>query len=87
MLEGISVTEARKSFLPLIEKVDSELYCFMVTRHGRPVAVVMNYEEYSRMVETLKLIEDKQLTREIKKGLAEIERGNLIPLPDADDNE
>lgn len=87
MLEGISVTEARKSFLPLIEKVDSERYRFMVTKHGKPVAVVMNYEEYSRMVETLKLIEDKQLTREIKKGLEEVERGKLITLADTGNNE
>jgi len=87
MLEGISITEARKSFLPLIEKVDGEQYRFMVTKHGKPVAVVISYEEYSRMMETLKLVEDEQLTREIKQGLAEVEEGKLIPLTDTGNNE
>ena len=87
MLEGISITEARKSFLPLIEKVDGEQYRFMVTKHGKPVAVVLSYEEYSRMMETLKLVEDEQLTREIKQGLAEVEEGKLIPLTDTGNNE
>lgn len=87
MLEGISITEARKSFLPLIEKVDGEQYRFMVTKHGKPVAVVICYEEYSRMIETLKLVEDERLTGEIKQGLAEVEQGKLIPLTDTGNNE
>ena len=59
----------------------------MVTKHGKPVAVVLSYEEYSRMVETLKLIEDKKLTQEIKQGLMEVEQGKLIPLADIGDDE
>ncbi len=85
MLEAISITEARKNFLPLIDRVEEELYRFMVTKHGKPVAVVISYEEYSRMVETLRLIEDRELTREIKQGSAEAEQGNLIVLRDTGD--
>ena len=86
MLETISITEARKNFLPLIDRVEDELYRFMVTKHGKPVAVVISYEEYSRMVETLRLIEDRELAREIKQGSAEAEQGNLISLTDSGDN-
>jgi hypothetical protein len=39
------------------------------------------------MMETLKLVEDEQLTREIKQGLAEVEQGKLIPLTDTGNNE
>ena len=87
MLEAISITEARKNLLPIIEKVEAELYRFMVTKHGKPVAVVISYEEYSRMVETLRLIEDKRLTREIQQGLAEFEQGKPISLKDIVINE
>jgi len=87
MLEAISITEARKNFLPLIDRVDGQLYRFMVTRHGNPVAVVISYEEYSRMAETLKLIEDRKLIREINQGLAEVGQGKLIPLTDIEHNE
>lgn len=85
MLEAISVTDARKDFLPLIDRVESELHRFMMTRHGKPVAVVISYEEYSRMVETLKLIEDRELAREIRQGSAEAEQGKLIALMDIGD--
>lgn len=86
MLEAISITESRKNFLPLIDRVEYELYRFMVTKHGKPVAVVISYEEYSRMVETLRLIEDRELAREIKHGSAEVEQGNLMALTNTGDN-
>lgn len=86
MLEAISITEARKNFLPLINRVENELCRFMVTKHGKPVAVVISYEEYSRMVETLRLIEDRELAHEIKQGSDEVEQGNVIALMDTGDN-
>jgi prevent-host-death family protein len=84
MLEAFSVTSTRKAFLPLIDRVEHESYHFMITKHGKPAAVVISYEEYSRMVETLQLIEDRGLVREIKQGSAEAEQGNMITLTDSD---
>ncbi len=83
MLEVFSVTETRQAFLPLIDRVEDELYRFMVTKHGKPVAVVISYEEYSRMMETLKLIEDGGLARDVRQGLVEAGQGKLIALKDA----
>ncbi len=86
MLEAISVTDARKDFLPLIDRVESELHRFMVTRHGKPVAVVLGYEEYSRMVETLKLMDDSEMARDIRRGSAEAGLGKLIEMTDKGGN-
>ena len=85
MLEAFSVTAARNNFLPLINRVRGGLYRFMVTRHGRPVAVVISYEEYSRMVETLKVIEDKELVHDIKQDAAETEPPDIIKLGNTGD--
>jgi len=85
MLEAFSVTAARNDFLPLINKVMGGLYRFMVTRHGRPVAVVISYEEYSRMVETLKVIEDRELVHDIKQVAAEAEPADMIKHSEAGD--
>jgi len=87
MLEVIPVTQARRDFLPLIEKVGDELHKFIVTKQGKPVAVVLSYEEYVRMAETLKLIEDENLLQETRQGLAEIEEGKFVPLTSRGDDE
>ena len=87
MLEAIPITQARKNLLPSIDRVANELYEFVVTKHGKPVAVVLSYAEYSRIVETLKIFEDKKLTREIKEGLRQAEQGELIPLKNVSNND
>ena len=84
MLEAFSVTDTRRELLPLIDRVEDELYHFIVTKHGKPVAVIISYEEYSRMVETLRLIEDRELVHEIKQGSVETEQGNTIILTGSD---
>jgi prevent-host-death family protein len=78
MLEAISVTEARQNFLPLLSKIESEPYRFMVTRHGKPVAVVLNYAEYSRMVETLKIMENSRWSQRLDVGLNQADSGVLL---------
>ena len=78
MLEAISITEARQNFLPLLSKVESEPYRFMVTKHGKPVAVVLDYAEYSRMVETLKLLEDRQWSQRLDQGLNQARGGVML---------
>jgi antitoxin YefM len=86
MLEAFSITDTRKALLPLVKRVEDEQYRFMITRHGKPVAVVISYEEYSRMTETLRLIEDRQLARDIKQGATEVEQGKMIQLTDSGDD-
>lgn len=79
MLSAISATEARNTFLPLLDKLSSgERY--MVTRHGRPVAVVLSYEEYSRIEATLRLIENRQIANDIASGFEDEREGRLTPL-------
>ena len=78
MLETIPLTQARKDLLPLIKKLADGSFKFIVTKQGKPVAVVLSYEEYTRMVETLRLIQ------EVKQGLGEIEQGKVMPLEDID---
>ena len=83
MLEAISITEARQKFLPLMDRVEAGAYRFSVTRHGRPVAVVLSYEDYQRMSETLKLMEHQAFPHRLSQGLSEARRGELSPLSEA----
>ena len=83
MLEAIPVTEARQKFLPLLDRVEAGTYRFSVTRHGRPVAVVLSYEDYQRMTETLKLMENSNFNQRLSQGLSEARRGELMEAGEA----
>ena len=83
MLEAVPVTEARQNFLPLLDRVETGTYRFSVTRHGRPVAVVLSYEDYQRMSETLKLMENRAFSGRLSQGLDEARRGELVDIGEA----
>ena len=84
MLEAIPVTRARQNFLPIIDRVEAGAYRVSLTRHGRPVAVVLSYEDYQRMSETLKLMEHQAFPHRLSQGLTEVRRGELSPLSEAE---
>lgn len=50
----------------------------MVTRHGRPVAVILGYEEYSRIESTLRLLENRQIFNDITRGIEDEKENRLI---------
>jgi len=78
MLQALSATEARNTFLPLLDKVSSGGERYMVTRHGRPVAVILGYEEYSRIESTLRLLENRQIFNDITRGIEDEKENRLI---------
>jgi prevent-host-death family protein len=78
MLEAISITDARRDFLPLLSRIESEPYRFMVTKHGKPVAVVLNYAEYSRMMETLRLMENSRWSQRLDAGINQADTCVLV---------
>jgi len=81
MLEAIPVSEVRQNLLPLLSRIEQESFRFAVTRHGKPVAVIMGYEDFNRMSETLRLMENRFRANRVDRGLAEAREGQLVDIP------
>jgi len=82
MLEIIPITQVRKNFLPLIRRVGEKLFKFVIAKQGKPIAVVLSYEEYTRMVETLKVTGDGGMAEDIMGSLKDLRRGDALQLKD-----
>lgn len=63
-----SLTDARTNFSEIVEHVVSTGEEWTVTRHGRPVAVVLAYDEYESMIETLNILSDAETMEAIEEG-------------------
>ena len=50
----------------------------MITRSGRPAAVLISNEEYEGLLETLEVLADPKLTASVRKGLLDAEAGRLV---------
>lgn len=72
-----SVSEARRKFLELVRESSEVFDRFVFTKKGRPEAVMLNYQDYQGLLETLEILEDQSLTREIVSRKEEIESGEV----------
>ncbi len=73
----LSITEVRDKFLPLIREARELLKEIIITKNGRPEAVLMSYEEYESWLETLEITQDRQLMADIREARADVKAGRL----------
>jgi prevent-host-death family protein len=75
MARVLSLSEAKAHLSSLVadlEKDDEEL---VITRNGRPAAVLVSADEYESWRETTEIRRNRALMREIRKGLRELDKG------------
>lgn len=70
------MTEVRDQFSDFLDAVEAgeEL---TITRHGRPVAVVVAFDEYESMIETLNILSDANALAAIEDAESDIAAGNV----------
>ncbi len=80
MPKTMPIVEARKKLTTLPEELDhdGEQEVVAVTRRGKPVLAVMPWELYEAVTETLEILSDRDLTRELHKSIREMEAGKVI---------
>ncbi len=79
-MEVVPVRELRNELSHVIDRVADLRQHVVVTRHGRPAAVLIPVDEYDALEETAEILSDSATLRAIDRGLREIERGEIVPL-------
>jgi PHD/YefM family antitoxin component YafN of YafNO toxin-antitoxin module len=75
----LTISEARKGFLDLPEKLAREPgRAVTITRRGQPVLAVLPWEFYESIVETLDVLSDPELVAALRESIEDIERGRLL---------
>jgi prevent-host-death family protein len=74
----LTVTQAKAHFLELIRNSDKRLERFLITKEGKPAAVLMNADEFEGWLETLEIMSDKKALKEIRQARKELEQGKGI---------
>lgn len=72
----LSISEARKKIFEIAEEVQKPDVYYVLTEKGRPKAVVLSYDEYDSLIETLEVMEEMpDLDKDIKQADADIKSG------------
>ena len=76
MTKSLSMMEARARLTALPEEFDrnGETGAITVTRRGRPVLAVMRWDLYDSIVETLEILGDPELMRQLRKGIQDAKK-------------
>jgi prevent-host-death family protein len=69
IMKALSVSEAKMKLSGLIDAVNATDEEIMITKNGRPAAVLVSPEEFESLKETVAVRSDSALMKEIKKGL------------------
>ena len=83
MATEISITEARNSIGKLPKRLAKKKNTLAITRRGKPVLAIMPWDSYESMLETLAVLSDRELMRQIRRSEKEIARGKSIPWSEA----
>jgi antitoxin YefM len=82
MVKTIAVSEARQNLPELVGRMRTLLERVVITRNGKPEAVMMAFEEYESWVETLELLSRRETVRGIREGLADLSAGRARSFED-----
>lgn len=67
------LTEVRDRLSEIIDEVAGTNEQWVITKHGRPTAVIIAYDEYESLVETLNILSDREATDAIAEAEAELD--------------
>ncbi len=68
-MKVLSVSEAKMKLSGLIDTVNATDQEVVITKNGRPAAVLVSPDEFESLKETIAVRSDSALMKEIKKGL------------------
>ena len=80
MVNTIALKELRPELPEVINDIDSKLDRYIVTKRGRPVAIMMSPDDYEGLMETIEILSDKEALKRIKKAKRQIKEGKTISL-------
>lgn len=78
----LPLAEVRANLSKFVDEVVRTHERIEVTRKGRRAAVILSADDYDSIVETLAILSDQELMREIRDAEAQAEAGQLYPLED-----
>ena len=82
MAKIVPFTEARANLTELLDALEDKHEHVLITRNGRPSAVMLSADEYESLEETLEILQDKELMEALRKSEDDIRAGRLTSLED-----
>ncbi len=82
MAKILPLSKAKAQLSKLVANVEQTEEELIITRNGRPAAVLISAEEFDSWKETQDIKKNPALMKEIKRGLTQLEKGQRFSFED-----
>lgn len=80
MPETLPLSSVKAHLSELVDRVEGEHERVVVTRNGRPAAVLISHEDLEGLEETLAALSDPDLMQQIRQSEAAVDEGDIVSL-------
>ena len=77
-MRTLSLSEAKMKLSELIDRVHSTDEEVVITKNGRPAAVLISPDEFEGWKETITIKSDSDLMKEIRKGISALKKESTL---------
>jgi antitoxin YefM len=78
--EQLSLADVKNHLSEVIDRVERQHGRVVITKHGRPAAVLLSVEDLESLEETLEVMRDPGLIDAVREAEAEVATGSTEPL-------
>ena len=75
-----ALSDARERLSEIVDDVALTGGDFVITKHGKPTAVLMAFDEYENLIETLNILSDSEAVAAIREAEADLAAGELVEM-------
>lgn len=80
MSEALPLSSVKAHLSELVDRVEGQHDRVVVTRNGRPAAVLISHEDLEGLEETLAALTDPDLMKQIRDSEAAVAAGDVVSL-------
>jgi len=78
MSETLSLADIKAHLSEIVDKVEYEHERVVLTRNGRPAAVILSPEDLEALEDTLELLSDPRALKEIRAARDDLAKGRVV---------
>jgi antitoxin YefM len=80
LTEHVPLAEVKNRLSEVVERIEREHGRVVITKHGRPAAVIVSIEDLRSLEETLEILGDPELLAQIREAEADVGAGRTETL-------
>jgi len=73
----LPVTKVKRELLEILKAMEEDYTTITLTRNGEPVGIMMTPDRYEALLETIEILGDSKIVRELKSSQKDFKSGRI----------